>query len=61
MKLKLKQKDDLAIQQVKWALLNNTVLREEVNWEAQLLRRQRQKLHVGSDGKLRNDSQDPWT
>ena len=47
------QKDDLAIQQVKWAMLTNTELGNEVEPEAKLLWRQRQKLHVGTDGILR--------
>ena len=47
------QKDDLAIQQVTWALVTNGELGDDVDPEAKLLWRQRQKLHVGTDGILR--------
>ena len=47
------QKDDVAIQQVTWALLTGEELGDEVEPEAKLLWRQRQKLHVGTDGILR--------
>ena len=47
------QKDNLAIQQVTWALLTNGELGDDVDPEAKLLWRQRQKIHVGTDGILR--------
>ena len=47
------QKDDLAIQQMTWALLTNGELGDDVDPEAKLLWRQRQKLHVGTNGILR--------
>ena len=47
------QKEDVAIQQVTWALLTSAELGDEVDPEAKLLLRQRQKLHVGIDGILR--------
>lgn len=47
------QKGDMAIQQVTWALLTGAELGDDVDPEAKLLWRQRQKLHVGTDGILR--------
>ncbi len=47
------QKDDLAIQQVKCALLTNSELGDNVEPEAKVLWRQCQKLHVGTDGIFR--------
>ena len=47
------QKKDKAIQEVTWALLANTEMVDDATQEAKQLWRQRQKLHVGTDGILR--------
>ena len=47
------QKGDMVIQQVRGALLTGAELGDDVDPEGKLLWRQRQKLHVGTDGILR--------